>query len=122
MAPGRIAGTVEPTAWIGEAPSARIVGVVMTAPPMPNIPASTPEQKPMTRTIAAVQVSRSGTRRHVQTRSTRWRRTTIDFDVGVLLVSAVESRGTSTLASGKYAAAHPRAVGYATRRNPSARR
>src|SRR6185436_768985 len=39
------------------------------------------------------------------------RRTTIDFDVGVLLPSAVESSGTRTFVSGKYAAAHPRAVG-----------
>ncbi len=35
---------------------------------------------------------------------------TIDLDVGVLLTSAVESSGTSTLASGKYAAAQPRGV------------
>ena len=39
------------------------------------------------------------------------KRTTTDFDVGVLLTSAVESSGTSTLVSGKYDAAHPRAVG-----------
>jgi hypothetical protein len=32
---------------------------------------------------------------------------TIDFDAGVLLTSAVLSIGTSTFASGKYAAAHP---------------
>jgi hypothetical protein len=39
------------------------------------------------------------------------RRITMDFDVGVLLVSAVESRGTRTFASGKYAAAQPSGVG-----------
>ena len=38
-------------------------------------------------------------------------RITIDFEVGVLLPSAVLSSGTSAFASGKYAAAHPRAVG-----------
>jgi hypothetical protein len=37
-------------------------------------------------------------------------RTMTDFDVGVLLPSAVLSSGTSTLVSGKYAAQHPRAV------------
>ena len=35
----------------------------------------------------------------------------MDFEVGVLLISAVESSGTRTFASGKYAAAQPRAVG-----------
>jgi hypothetical protein len=34
-----------------------------------------------------------------------------DFDVGVFDPSAVESSGTSALASGKYAAAHRLAVG-----------
>ncbi len=43
-----MAGTVEPTAWMGVAPRARIDGVVRTAPPMPNIPASTPEANPRT--------------------------------------------------------------------------
>lgn len=38
-------------------------------------------------------------------------RTTIDFDVGVPDFSAVESNGTNGFASGKYAAAHPLAVG-----------
>ena len=33
------------------------------------------------------------------------------FETGVLLPSAALSSGTSTFASGKYAAAHPRAVG-----------
>jgi len=41
----------------------------------------------------------------------RWSRTTSDFDVGVLLCTAVESSGTRTLASGKYVAAQPRGVG-----------
>src|ERR1041384_4407553 len=49
-------------------------------------------------------------------------RTTIDLDVGVPDVVAVESSGTSALASGKYAAAQPMAVGYDTIRNASARR
>jgi hypothetical protein len=39
------------------------------------------------------------------------RRMMICFDVGVLEPSAVESSGTSTFASGKYAAAQPGAVG-----------
>jgi len=47
---------------------------------------------------------------------------TTDFDAGVLLPSAVWSSGTSTLVSGKYAAAHPRAVGNAIARDPGARR
>jgi hypothetical protein len=34
-----------------------------------------------------------------------------DFEVGVFEPAAVESSGTSTFASGKYAAAQPRAVG-----------
>ena len=42
--------------------------------------------------------------------ATRSRRTTIDFDVGVRLPSATLSSGTSTLASGKYAAQLPGAV------------
>ncbi len=54
-----IAGTVEPTAWIGVAPSTRIDGVVMTAPPMPNMPASTPEPNPSTSVAAVVQVTTS---------------------------------------------------------------
>jgi hypothetical protein len=33
------------------------------------------------------------------------------FDTGVFDFSATESSGTRALASGKYAAAHPRAVG-----------
>ena len=45
---------------------------------------------------------------HAALRSSR---ITIDFEVGVLLPSAVLSSGTSAFASGKYAAAHPRAVG-----------
>ena len=38
------------------------------------------------------------------------------FDTGVLLPSAVLASGISTFASGKYAAAQPRDVGYATTR------
>jgi len=51
-----------------------------------------------------------------------------DFDAGVLLPSAVTSSGTSTFASGKYAAAQPRGVGWATaldrraKRSPSVHR
>ena len=33
---------------------------------------------------------------------------TIDFEAGVLLIAATLLMGTRTLASGKYAAAHPR--------------
>ena len=44
------------------------------------------------------------------------RRTRTAFDTGVLLSSVTESSGTRTLASGKYAAAQPRAVGYDTTR------
>ena len=39
---GRIDGSVEPIASSGVAPSTRIAGVVRTAPPMPNMPDSTP--------------------------------------------------------------------------------
>ncbi len=39
------------------------------------------------------------------------RRTITDLDAGVLLISATDSSGTSTFASGKYAAAQPRGVG-----------
>ena len=45
--------------------------------------------------------SRSGARRTVMT---------IDFDAGVLLVSATLPCGTRTFASGKYATAEPRGV------------
>jgi hypothetical protein len=41
----------------------------------------------------------------------------MDFDVRWSLPSAVESRGTNTLASRKYAAAHPLGVGYATEKD-----
>ena len=44
------------------------------------------------------------------------------FDVGVLEVSATESSGTNTLASGKYVAAQPRAVSNSTTRKSLARR
>lgn len=37
---------VEPTVQIGDAPSARMPGVVITAPPTPNMPDSTPTAKP----------------------------------------------------------------------------
>ena len=43
-------------------------------------------------------------------------RTTMAFETGVLLPIAALASGTSTFASGKYAAAQPRAVGYATTR------
>ena len=43
---GRIDGSVEPIASNVVAPSTRIAGVVMTAPPMPNIPERTPERNP----------------------------------------------------------------------------
>ncbi len=59
--PGRIAGTVEPTAWIGVAPRNRITGVVMIAPPTPRIAARTPEPNPATRTIAVVHDHSTGT-------------------------------------------------------------
>ena len=48
--------------------------------------------------------------------------TITDLEVGVLLTSAVLSRGTRMFVSGKEAAQQPRAVGYATARNPRARR
>ena len=40
-----------------------------------------------------------------------WMVTTMDFDVGVLLLSATLSMGMSTLASGKYVATHLRGMG-----------
>ena len=40
--------------------------------------------------------------------------TTTDFDVGVLLESATESRGINTLASGKYVAIFPLGIEYGT--------
>ena len=59
MAPGRIAGTVEPTAAIGVAPMKRINGVVITAPPTPTSDANTPEKKPTTKMIALANQSTS---------------------------------------------------------------
>ena len=43
-------------------------------------------------------------------------RTTTAFETGVLLISEALASGMSTFASGKYAAAHPLAVGYDTTR------
>lgn len=54
MAPGKIAGTVEPTASMGVAPRNRMSGVVMTAPPTPSTDAKMPEQMPATNTITVV--------------------------------------------------------------------
>lgn len=48
-----MAGTVEPTASSGVAPSARMPGVVSTAPPTPNMPDRMPERNPTTSTAAA---------------------------------------------------------------------
>src|SRR5436190_15217861 len=48
-----IDGSVEPIASSGVAPSTRIAGVVSTAPPMPNMPDSTPLSAP-TATVRAI--------------------------------------------------------------------
>lgn len=41
-----MAGRVVPTAWSGVAPSTRIPGVEITAPPTPNMPESRPVASP----------------------------------------------------------------------------
>jgi len=46
---GMIDGSVDPTASIGDAPSERIPGVEITAPPTPNIPESAPVANPRSR-------------------------------------------------------------------------
>src|SRR6266849_8751826 len=56
---GKIDGRVEPIAWSAVAPRARMAGVDMTAPPMPNMPDSTPVTTP-TSTVIAIS-SHSGT-------------------------------------------------------------
>src|SRR5581483_10635077 len=48
-----MAGNVEPTASIGVAPSARMPGVVSTAPPTPNMPDRIPDANPTTMTAVA---------------------------------------------------------------------
>src|SRR5438067_11090747 len=53
MDDGRIDGRVEPIASSAVAPSTRIAGVVSTAPPIPNIPDSTPLTAP-TATVRAI--------------------------------------------------------------------
>ena len=57
-----MAGTVEPTASMGVAPRARMAGVVTTAPPMPNMPESTPDANPSTTVAALAQLTQSSTR------------------------------------------------------------
>ena len=52
-----MAGTVEPTAAIGDAPRARIIGVVITAPPTPSTAASTPDPNPATSTANVTHMS-----------------------------------------------------------------
>ena len=47
---GMIEGSVLPTAWSGVAPSTRIAGVEMTAPPTPKTPESIPVKNPAIRT------------------------------------------------------------------------
>ena len=49
---GRMDGRVEPIACNAVAPRARIAGVDTTAPPMPNIPDSTPVATPTSTVIA----------------------------------------------------------------------
>ena len=46
MAPGKIEGSVVPTASAAEQPNARIAGVEMTAPPTPKVPDITPVAMP----------------------------------------------------------------------------
>ena len=55
-APGMIDGSVVPTATAADAPSTRMAGVEITAPPTPNAPDMTPVATPA-RTVSA---SRSG--------------------------------------------------------------
>jgi hypothetical protein len=54
MAPGKIEGSVVPTASAAEQPNARIAGVEMTAPPTPKVPDITPVATP----ASAVRTSR----------------------------------------------------------------
>src|SRR5262245_18438775 len=60
MAPGRIAGIVDPTARSGGVPRARIPGVVIAAPPTPNMPDRPPAASPRARIPSAVQTSTVG--------------------------------------------------------------
>ena len=53
IADGMIDGSVEPTDSMGEAPSARTDGFEMTAPPIPNMPESTPVPTPAI-TVSAI--------------------------------------------------------------------
>ena len=46
MAPGKIDGSVVPTASAAEQPKARIAGVEITAPPTPKVPDITPVAMP----------------------------------------------------------------------------
>ena len=46
MADGMIEGSVDPIVVIGPAPSARNDGFEITAPPIPNMPESTPVTNP----------------------------------------------------------------------------
>ena len=54
MAPGKIEGSVVPTASAAEQPNARIAGVEMTAPPTPKVHDITPVATP----ASAVRTSR----------------------------------------------------------------
>jgi hypothetical protein len=54
MAPGKIEGSVVPTASAAEHPKARIAGVEITAPPTPKVPDMTPVATP----ASAVRASR----------------------------------------------------------------
>ena len=55
-APGMIDGSVVPTATAADAPSARIAGVEITAPPTPKRPDMVPVATP----VRTVSTSRSG--------------------------------------------------------------